>query len=573
MGGGGRAMTGGVKEPRFSAGHLSIDRASLLADLGAGASLCVLLVPAGMAYSLAAGLPAVAGLYASITALLLYGALGPSKVLILGPDSSLAPLIAAAVLQLAAGDPRRAVSLAGLLSLLVGAILIIGFLLRMGFLSNLLSKPIRTGYLAGIALVIAVNQLPGLLGFEHSSAATGVLGQLRTIVIHLGQGDANLVAALIRAFVLALLVVTSGSSPRWRMLAVLGSVAGSILAGFLFRLEGTVSMVGALPAGWPAPALDRLGAEDIAALAGPAAGIALLAFADTTVLSRTLALRHGNAVDGGREMLALGAANAAAGLFGGFPVSASTSRTPVAIHAGARTRLAGIFSALLLLAFMQIAPEATRYLPSSVLSAVVMVAAASMIDFKGISALFRCSLIEAALMTATFAGVAFLGVLVGVLVAVGLSLAVFVARAIAPYRTELVLVEGVPGFHDVTRHPEGARIPGLTIVRFDAPLFFANGQVFVDHVRLLVDRSPVPVRCVIVAAEAITGIDSTAVEQLVQLDEYLHAQGTALVFAEIKGPIKDKLTRFGRETRLGQARHYPTLESAVDAWRQDPNSG
>ncbi|MCZ9881772.1 SulP family inorganic anion transporter [Arthrobacter sp. B2a2-09] len=566
-------MTGGAKEHRSIAGHRSIDRRSLLADLGAGASLCVLLVPAGMAYSLAAGLPPVAGLYASITSLLVYGALGPSKVLILGPDSSLAPLIAAAVLPLAAGDPRRAVSLAGLLSLLVGAILVLGFLLRMGFLGNLLSKPIRTGYLAGIALVITVNQLPGLLGLAHSSAASGVWGQFTTTLIHLGHGDANLAAALISAFVLTLLVVTSRSSPRWRMLGVLGAVAGSMLAGFLLRIEGTVPMVGALPGGWPFPALDRLGTADIVALAGPAAGIALLAFADTTVLSRTLALRHGNAVDGGREMLALGSANAAAGLFGGFPVSASTSRTPVAIHAGARTRFAGIFSALFLLAFMQIGPGATRYLPSSVLSAVVMVAAASMIDSKGISALFRSSLTEAALMTATFAGVVFLGVLTGVLVAVGLSLAVFVGRAIAPYRTELVLVEGVPGFHDATRHPEGSRIPGLAIVRFDAPLFFANGQVFVDHVRSLVELSRVPVRGVIVAAEAITGIDSTAVEQLVQLDEYLQAQGTVLVFAELKGPIKDKLARFGPETRLGQARHYPTLESAVDALRQYPDSG
>lgn len=566
-------MTGGRKEPRFIDGHRPLDWRFALADLGAGASLCVLLVPAGMAYSLAAGLPPVAGLYASITSLLVYGILGPSKVLILGPDSSLAPLIAAAVLPLAAGDPRRAISLAGLLSVLVGAILILGFLLRAGFLSNLLSKPIRTGYLAGIAVVIAVNQLPGLLGLEDSSAASGVWEQLTAILIHLERGDTNLAAALIGACVLALLVVTSRSSPRWRMLGVLGAVAGSMLAGFLLRLEGTVRMVGALPGGWPAPALDRLGPADIAALAGPAAGIALLAFADTTVLSRTLALRAGNAVDGGREMLGLGAANAAAGLFGGFPVSASTSRTPVAIHAGARTRLAGIFSALFLLAFMQIAPDATRYLPSSVLSAVVVVAAASMIDLKGMYALFRSSLTEASLMTATFVGVVFLGVLIGVVVAVGLSLAVFVARAMSPYRTELVLVEGVPGFHDVTRHPEGTRIPGLAIVRFDAPLFFANGQVFVDHVRSLVDRSPAPIHGVIVAAEAITGIDSTAVEQLVQLDEYLHAQGTVLVFAELKGPIKDKLARFGLETRLGQARHYPTLESAVDAWRQDPNSG
>jgi high affinity sulfate transporter 1 len=566
-------MTDGARERRFIAEHRSTDLRSLLADLGAGASLCVLLVPAGMAYSLAAGLPPVAGLYASIVALLAYGALGPSKVLILGPDSSLAPLIAAAVLPLAAGNPDRAVALAGLLSLLVGAALILGFLLRMGFLSNLLSKPIRTGYLAGIALVISVNQLPGLLGIERSSAASGVGGQLATILSHLANAEANLLAALIAALVLGLLVLTSRTSPRWRMVGVLGSVGGSMLAGMLLRLERTVPMVGPLPGGLPVPALYGLSAADVTSLAGPAAGIALLAFADTTVLSRTLALRHGNTVDGGREMLALGAANAATGLFGGFPVSASTSRTPVAIHAGARTRLAGIFSAMFLLAFMQLAPETTRYLPSSVLSAVVVVAAVSMIDFKVMSALFRSSLSEAALMTATFVGVVFLGVLIGVVVAVGLSLAVFVVRAIAPYRTELVEVDGVPGFHDVTRHPEGNRIPGLTIVRFDAPLFFANGQVFVDHVRSLVDRSAVQILCVIVAAEAITGIDSTAVEQLVELDEHLRAQGTVLVFAELKGPIKDKLARFGPETRLAKALHYPTLESAVDAWREGPDSG
>ncbi|UKA64536.1 SulP family inorganic anion transporter [Arthrobacter sp. FW306-04-A] len=559
--------------PRFFWKPHSTKFKSLLADLGAGASLSVLLVPAGMAYSLAAGLPAVAGLYASITALLAYGALGPSKVLILGPDSSLAPLIAAAVLPLAAGDPRRAVSLAGLLSLLVGAILILGFLLRMGFLGNLLSKPIRTGYLAGIALVIAVNQLPGLLGLEHPSAASGVWGQLTTTLIHLGQGDTNLAAALISAFVLVLLVVTSRSSPRWRMLGVLGSVAGSMLAGFLLHLEGTVPMVGTLPGGGPAPALDRLGTAEITALAGPAAGIALLAFADTAVLSRTLALRQGSPVEGGREMLALGAANAAAGLFGGFPVSASTSRTPVAIHAGARSRLAGVFSALLLLAFMQLEPEATRYLPSNVLSAVVVVAASSIIDIKDMLALFRSSRTEAALMMATFVGVVIVGVLTGVVIAVGLSLAVFVLKAITPYRTELVAVEGVPGFHDVTRHPDGRRTPGLVIVRFDAPLFFANGQVFVDHVRSLVDQSAVPIRCVIVAAEAITGIDSTAVEQLVELDEELQSKGIEFWFAELKGPIKDKLQRFGPETRLGQARHYPTLESAIDAWRQGPGLG
>lgn len=216
-------------------------------------------------------------------------------------------------------------------------------------------------------------------------------------------------------------------------------------------------------------------------------------------------------------MLALGAANAAAGLFGGFPVSASTSRTPVAIHAGARTRMAGVFSGAFLLLFMLFLPGAAQYLPTSVLSAIVLVAAAAMVDFGAIAKLFRTSLTEAALMTVTFLGVVAVGVLHGVVIAVGLSLAVFVLAAFSPYRTELVVVDGVPGFHDVTRHPEGSRFPGLAIVRFDAPLFFANGQAFVDHVRSLVERSQERVRCVIVAAEAITGIDSAAVEYTVQL--------------------------------------------------------
>lgn len=193
-----------------------------------------------------------------------------------------------------------------------------------------------------------------------------------------------------------------------------------------------------------------------------------------------------------------------------------------------------------------------------------------MVDIKGMAGLFRSSFTETALMGATLVGVVALGVLAGVVIAVGLSLTVFVLAAFSPYRTELVQLDGVPGFHDVARHADGTRIPGLMIVRFDAPLFFANGQVFVDHVRSLVDRSADRIRCVIVAAEAITGIDSTAVEHLVQLDEYLQTRGTALVFAELKGPVKDKLVRFGPRTRIGQARHYPTVGSAVAAWRQQP---
>ena len=542
-------------------------RKNLVPDLAAGLLLCAFLVPAGMAYATASGLPPVSGLYASIVSLLVYGLLGPSRVLILGPDSSLAPLIAAAIIPLSGGDPRRALALAGLLSILVGAFLILGWLLKLGFLSNLLSKPIRTGYLAGLAMVVGLSQLAGLLGTD-SGGAKEPWSQLVSALNRVLAGDFNALAALIGGATIVILLIAGRFPAHLRLLGIIVTVGGSILLCALLGLDKMLPVVGALPTGLPMPALAEFGWTDILAMAGPAAGIALLAFADTAVLSRSLAQRNGERVDGGKEMLALGSANAATGILGGFPVSASTSRTPVALNAGARTRMAGFSAGIWLLLFMLVIPGMTAYLPSTVLSAVVIVAAASMVDAEGIRGLIRTSRIETVLMAATFVGVLVLGVLPGVVFAVLLSLAVFVQAAFSPYRTELVKVEGRPGFHDVTRHPEGRRIPGLALARFDAPLFFANGQVFADHVRDLVEESPEPLRCVIVAAEGITGVDSTAVENLIQLDEYLEEHGISLVFAELKGPVKDRLAKLGLADRFDRTHHFSTVESAVEHFSQ-----
>ncbi|MBT2512470.1 SulP family inorganic anion transporter [Arthrobacter sp. ISL-30] len=536
---------------------------NLLPDVGAGLLLCAFLVPAGMAYSTASGLPPVAGLYASIVSLIIYGLLGPSRVLILGPDSALAPLIAAAVVPLSGGDPHRALALAGLLAIFVGVYLVLGYFLKLGFLSNLLSKPIRTGYLAGLAVVVGLSQLAGLLG-RSSDGVTEPWNQLTSAIGRVARGDFNMIAALIGGITIVILLVATRLPTNLRLLGILVTVGGSMVASAVFGLNEMLPVVGALPSGLPAPALSGFSWGDVIATAGPAAGIALLAFADTAVLSRSLAQRNGVRVDGGKEMLALGSANAASGVLGGFPISASTSRTPVALNAGARSRLAGLAAGLWLLVFMLTLPGVTAHLPSSVLSGVVIVAAASMVDIDGIKGLIRSSRIETALMAGTFVGVLVLGVLPGVVLAVVLSLAVFVQATFSPYRTELVKVAGRPGFHDITRHPEGRRIPGLALVRFDSPLFFANGQVFVDHVRDIVDASPQPVRCVIVAAEGITGVDSTAVEHLVQLDEYLEKKGISLVFAELKGPVKDRLAKFGLADRFDRGHHFSTVESAVE---------
>ena len=538
-------------------------RAWLRADITAGLVLTALLIPAGMGYAEAAGLPAYAGLYATIVPLLAYAVVGPSRILVLGPDSSLAPLIAAAVLPLAAvDDPDRALALAGVLAVLVGLILLVGGFLRLGFVTELLSKPIRLGYLNAIALIVVVGQLPKLLGF--SVDATGVLAEIAEIGQAVVRSDIDPVAAAIGLGTLAVIVAF-----RWWLPAIPGvlvAVAGAIAISAAAGLTDDIGMVGALPEGLPLPSVGGIGWDDIGHLIGPAAGIALIAFADSGVLSRTFASRHGEDVNGSTEMKAIGVANVAGGLFGGFPVSASGSRTPVAEQSGARTQLAGVVGALAVLLFVLLAPGLTAYLPDAALGAVVIVAATALIDIRGMVRMWHMSSVEFALATAAFVGVALVGVLQGIIVAIGLSFVAVVARAWQPYRTELVRTSDRPGYHDVERHPDGQRIAGLVLVRFDAPLFFANGQIFDDYVRSVVADAPPPIEWVIIAAEPITDLDTTAVDELVDLDNYLAGKEIQLKFAEMKGPIKDKLIRFGVGDRFNRTDFYPTVEAAVDAF-------
>jgi high affinity sulfate transporter 1 len=540
----------------------SYERSWLRTDLVAGVVLTALLIPAGMGYAEAAGLPPVTGLYATVVPLLAYALFGPSKILVLGPDSSLAPIIAASILPLAGSDPDRAIALAGLLAILMGAILILGGFLRLGFVTDLLSKPIRIGYLNGIALVVFVGQLPKLLGF--SVDADSLIGEVTGTVQGVLDGEVNTTALVVGLASIAAIVV-----PRVlhsKVPGVLVAVVGAIVATAWLGLEDRLSVVGALPQGLPTPALGGLEWGDVASLIGPAAGIALIAFADTGVLSRTFAARRGESVSGDDEMRGIGAANVATGLLSGFPISASSSRTPVADQAGAKSQLVGVVGAGLILAFMFLAPGVTAYLPSATLAAVVIVAATSLVDLRGLVRLARMSRTETLLSLAAFLGVALVGVLQGIVIAVALSFIAFVNQAWRPYRTELVRVDGLKGYHDVERHPEGERIPGLVIARFDAPLFFANGAIFDDYVRGLVDATPGPVHMVVVAAEPITGVDTTAMDELIELDDHLERHGIALRFAEMKGPVKDRLIRLGLGERFPPDHFFPTIGTAVRSY-------
>lgn len=533
-------------------------------DITAGLVLTALLIPAGMGYAEAAGLPEYAGLYATIVPLLAYAVFGPSKILVLGPDSSLAPLIAAAVLPLAAtDDPEDALALAGVLGVLVGLILLIGGFLRLGFVTDLLSKPIRLGYLNAIALMVVVGQLPKLLGF--SVDADTLIGEVRETVQAIADGDIDALAAAVGFGSLVIIIVFKIWIPK--VPGVLVAVVAAIVVSAALGLGDDIGMVGALPEGMPLPSFGGVDWGDVAELVGPAAGIALIAFADTGVLSRTFAARHGEDVNGSTEMKAIGIANIAGGMFSGFPISASGSRTPVAEQSGARTQLTGVVGALAVLVFILVAPGVTDYLPDATLGAVVIVAAMALVDAGGMIRMWQMSRIEFALAAAAFLGVALVGVLQGVLVAIGLSFVAVVARAWQPYRTELVETSDRPGFHDLERHPEGRRIPGLALVRFDAPLFFANGDIFENYVRSVVAASETPVEWVVIAAEPLTGLDTTAVDELVDLDTYLEGKGIRLVFAEMKGPIKDRLIRFGLKERFDAEHFYPTVEAAVADFR------
>jgi high affinity sulfate transporter 1 len=546
----GAVMPGLVALRRYQA-------ADLRHDVVAGLALSALLVPAGMGYAEVAGLPPVTGLYATIAGLLAYAVVGPSRTLILGPDSSLAPVIGAAIAPLALADTDRAVSLAGLLALMVGAVLILGGLLRLGIVTDLVSKPIRVGYLNGIAVVVVVSQLPKLLGFSVEGGA--VHDQVRGLIDGIRDGAVSGVAAAIGVGALAAIIVLRNAVPRipWILVAI------AVSAVVVIAADLDVAVIGSLPGGVPAPSLAHLQLGDVVALAPAAAGLAIVAFGDSSVLSRTFAMADGHDVDKDQEMVAVGAANLACGALGGFPISASSSRTPVARESGARTQLTGLVGAAVVAALLLVAPGLTRHVPSAALAAVVIAAVLRVVDVRGVLRLWTMNRTEGWLSIAAFAGVVVFGVLEGIGIAVVLSLGAFVARAWRPHSAELVRVDGRKGYHDRARHPRGRRVPGLVMVRFDAPLFFANCSFFEEVVRDAVADAPSAARWVIIAGDPITDVDTTGAETLALLDDALADQGVTLVFAGLKGTVKDRLARYGLGERFGPDRYYSTLGAAV----------
>ena len=539
----------------------------LAKDIVAGVVLTTLLVPQGMAYAELAGLPAITGLYTSIMCLLGYAVFGPSRILVLGPDSSLGPMIAATILPLIAakGDPKRAIALASLLAIMVAAIMIVAAVARVGFIADLISKPTMIGYMNGLALTILVGQLPKLFGFKVD--AEGLISEFTAFARGLANGEAVTAAAAVGIAGIVLILVLQ----RWlpKVPAVLIMVVLAIAATTVFGLaDRGVSLVGVLPKGFPPLTIPSVHLADLGPLFAGALGIALVSLADTISTSSVFAARTGQEVDGNGEMIGIGAANLLAGLFQGFPVSTSGSRTAVAERSGARTQLTGVTGAVLITLMIVLVPGLFRNLPNPALAAVVITAALSLTDIPGTVRLWRQRKAEFLLAIAAFLGVALLGVLPGIAIAVGLSILNVFRRAWWPYDTVLGRVEGLAGYHDIHSYPAASQLPGLVIYRFDAPLFFANAKTFRDEVRRFAAAEPAP-RWIVIAAEPVTDVDTTAADMLEDLDEALNARGISLVFAELKDPVRRKIERYGLTRTIDPGHFFPTVGAAVKAFRHE----
>ncbi|MCP1649559.1 SulP family inorganic anion transporter [Pseudomonas nitroreducens] len=534
-------------------------------DLAAGLVLTTMLVPVGIAYAEASGVPGIYGLYATIIPLLAYALFGPSRILVLGPDSALAAPILAVVVQYAASDPQRAIAIASLMALVSGAVCMIAGLLRLGFITELLSKPIRYGYMNGIALTVLISQLPRLFGLTLDSE-----GPLRDLW-HLGQalleGKANWTSFAVGAGSLLLILLLK---PCKRIPGILIAVVLATLAVSLFGLGSHgVKVLGQLPQGLPSFALPWLSDIDLVEVLLGGVAVALVSFADTSVLSRTYAARLKAPVNPNQEMFGLGVANVASGLFQGIPISSSSSRTPVAEAAGAQTQLTGVVGALAVTLLLLFAPDLLQYLPNSALAAVVIAAAIGLFEFTDLKRIFRLQQWEFWLSISCFAGVAVFGAIPGICIAVAISVIEFLWDGWRPHHAVLARVDGVRGYHDVTRYPNARRIPGLVLLRWDAPLFFANAEQFQVQVLAALAESPTPVQRLVIAASPVTSIDITSADMLAELDRILEQRGVELQFAEMKDPVKDKMKQFELFEGLGESAFHPTVGAAVDAYLAD----
>jgi high affinity sulfate transporter 1 len=541
-------------------------RGWLRSDVVAGLVLAAILVPQGMAYAELAGLPAVTGLYTTIACLVGYAIFGPSRVLVLGPDSSVSPLIFAAIAPLVvAEDPASAIALAGMLALLVGLIEIALGLGKLGFVADLLSSEVQVGYMNGLAITIIVGQLPKLCGF--STDADGFLDELREWFDHL---DATQGAALaVGLGVLVVLLVLPRFVPK--IPAVLVAVAGATIVSAALDLAADgVATVGTLPQGFPRPSMPWTSFADVGPLFLAAIGIVLVSLTDTIATASAFAARRGDELQPNQEMIGIGAANVASGFFQGFAVSTSGSRTAVAEQSGAKSQLTGVVGAGLVAVLLLFLNSLLSDLPQSALAGVVIAAALSLMNIGALRKYAEVRPSSLLLSLVATLGVVAFGVLEGIVVAIFLAVLLFFRRNWWPHGAVLGRTDDSEGWHNVDDLDGEREEPGIVVYRWEAPLFFANAGMFRQQIRKLVkEREP---RWVVLQCEAITDIDVTAADVLEQLDVELNREGIHFAFVELRVRLQHLVGRHGLYDTLDRDHFYPTIDAALDAIREEDAS-
>ncbi|HET6733987.1 SulP family inorganic anion transporter [Mycobacterium sp.] len=538
------------------------ERSWLRGDVMAGVTVAAYMVPQVMAYATVAGLPPVVGLWAALAPLAVYAVLGSSRQLSVGPESTTALMTATALAPLAAGDPARFAALAAAAALLVGVICLVAGLVRLGFLAELLSRPVLIGYMAGVAAIMIASQLGKISGVDVEGEE--FLDQLRSFIS--GLDGMHWPTIILAAFVLVVLLVLAWLAPR--IPGPLIAILGAALAVSLLSLDRNgIKVVGDIPAGLPTPGFTAIPLADLAAMVIPVAGVAIVAFSDNVLTARTFAVRNGYEVDANAELRALGVCNMGAGLMHGFPVSSSGSRTALGDAVGSRTQLYSVVMLAVVLVVMLFGRGVLAAFPSAALGALVVYAALRLVDVPEFKRLARFRRSELILALATTAAVLVFGVLYGVLVAIVLSILDLLRRVARPHDAIQGFVPGVAGMHDIDDYPDAELEPGLLVYRYDAPLFFANAENFRERALAAVDEVPGPVEWFVLNAEANVEVDLTALDALDQLRSELERRGIIFGMARVKQDLRDELEAAGLLDKIGEGRIFPTLPTAVEGYR------
>jgi sulfate permease, SulP family len=535
----------------------------LRGDVVAGLTVAAYLVPQVMAYATVAGLPPVVGLWAALVPLAVYAVLGSSRQLSVGPESTTALMTATVLGPLAAGDPGRYAALAATTALIVGALCFAAGLARLGFLADLLSHPVLIGYMTGVAVIMIGSQLGKVTGVNVEGDE--FLDQIRSFVD--GLDELHWPTVALAAAVLVVLLVLARLAPRLPgpLIAIL--VAAVIVSVFSLDHAG-IKVVGEVPGGLPTPRVAAIPAADLVALLIPAVGIAIVAFNDNVLTARTFAARHGQDIDANAELRALGVCNVGTGLMQGFPVSSSGSRTALGDAVGGRTQLYSIVTLAFVVVVMLFGRGVLATFPSAALGALVIYAALRLIDVSEFKRLARFRRSEVVLALATTVAVLVFGVLYGVLVAIGLSILELLRRMARAHDGVLGFVPGVAGMHDVDDYPQADLVPGLLVYRYDAPLFFANAENFRERAIAAVDDYPGRVEWFVLNAEANVEVDLTALDAVDQLRTELARRGIIFAMARVKQDLREALEAAGLVDRIGEDYIFPTLPTAVEAYRR-----